>query len=375
MTMLNLLDSIPNVLLLGAGPSCCAPSTYHALACPTLSHMDPYFIKIMDEIKSYLQQLMNTKNDLTVPLSTSGSGGMEATFVNIVEKGDKILVLENGSFSERMIDVSGRLGAEVTALHYEWGTPIDVDEVAAQLKKEHYKAVAMVYAETSTGILNPMEEIGSLVKNTDTLLLVDAVPALGGIPIKVDEWGIDICYSGSQKCLSCPPGLSPITVSPKAIEVIKNRQTKVPNWYLDMNMIMGYWGGGQSRVYHHTAPINMIYGLYQALYNIFDEGVDQVFARHMAAHHRLIAGIEELGWELLVDDPRYRLPVVNAVKIPAGVDAAAFRSKLLNDYRIEVGGGYGSLDGKVIRIGLMGYNAQPYNVDRLLTAMKEIIAG
>ena len=300
---------------------------------------------------------------------------MEATFVNIVEKGDKILVLENGSFSERMIDVAGRLGAEVTALHYTWGTPIDVDEVAAQLKKDHYKAVAMVYAETSTGILNPVEEIGALVKNTDTLLLVDAVPALGGIPIKVDEWGIDICYSGSQKCLSCPPGLSPITVSPKAIEVIKNRKTKVPNWYLDMNMIMGYWGGGQSRVYHHTAPVNMIYGLYQALYNIFEEGVDKVFARHMDAHHRLIAGIEELGWELLVEDERYRLPVVNAVKIPAGVDAAAFRSKLLNDYRIEVGGGYGSLDGKVIRIGLMGYNAQPYNVDRLLAAMKEIIAG
>ena len=233
----------------------------------------------------------------------------------------------------------------------------------------------MVYAETSTGVLNPVEEIGALVKDSDTLLLVDAVPALGGIPIKVDEWGIDICYSGSQKCLSCPPGLAPITVSPKAIEVIKNRKTKVPNWYLDMNMIMGYWGGGQSRVYNHTAPVNMMYGLYQALYNIFEEGVDQVFARHMAAHHYLIEQIGQIGWELLVKDERYRLPVVNALKVPAGIDAAALRSRLLNDYHIEVGGGYGSLDGKVIRIGLMGYNAQKYNVDRVIAAMKEIIAG
>jgi alanine-glyoxylate transaminase/serine-glyoxylate transaminase/serine-pyruvate transaminase len=369
--MKNLVDSIPHVLLLGAGPSCVAPATYQALAQHTLSHMDPYFIEIMDGIKAFLQQLMNTKNQLTVPLSTSGSGGMEAAFVNVIEPGDQVLVIENGIFSDRFEDVASRIGGKVDVLHFPWGSPIDLDQISDQLGKKHYQVVSMVYAETSTGVKNPVWEVGEMLKGSDSLFLVDAVPALGGIPLLVDDWHIDICYSGSQKCLSCPPGLAPITFSEQAVEIIRNRKTKVANWYLDMNMILGYWGGG-SRVYHHTAPVNMLYGLYQALYNIFEEGVDNVFARHLRAHHYLIEKLAELGLELFVEEP-YRLEVVNAIRIPQGFTAAEIKSRLLNDYHIEIGGGYGSLDGKIVRVGLMGYNAQTANVDILADALHDIL--
>lgn len=369
--MKNLVDSIPHVLLLGAGPSCVAPSTYQAMAQHTLSHMDPYFIEIMDSIKVFLQQLMNTKNQLTVPLSTSGSGGMEAAFVNVVEPGDRVLVVENGIFSERFTDVASRIGGKVDTLHYEWGGPINMDEVAEHIKANHYKVVSMVYAETSTGVKNPVWQIGELLKDSDTLFLVDAVPALGGIPLMVDDWHIDICYAGSQKCLSCPPGLSPITFSDKAVDIIRNRKTKVPNWYLDMNMIIGYWGGG-SRVYHHTAPVNMLYGLYQALFNIFDEGVENVFQRHLDAHKYLIKSLQQLDLQLFAEEP-HRLEVVNAIRMPEGITAAELKARLLNDYNIEVGGGYGSLDGKIFRVGLMGYNAHSYNVDILMNALSDIL--
>ncbi len=369
--MKNLVDSIPHVLLLGAGPSCVAPATYQALAQHTLSHMDPYFIEIMDGIKAFLQQLMNTKNQLTVPLSTSGSGGMEASFVNVVEPGDEVLVIENGIFSDRFEDVASRIGGKVDVLHYAWGGPINIDQVAEQIKKKRYKVVAMVYAETSTGVKNPVWQVGDLLRGSDTLFLVDAVPALGGIPLKVDEWNIDICYSGSQKCLSCPPGLSPITFSDKAVEVVKTRKSKVPNWYLDMNMILGYWGGG-TRVYHHTAPVNMLYGLYQSLFNIFDEGVEQVFTRHLEAHKYLISQLGTLGLELFAEEP-HRLEVVNAIKMPAGMTTAELKTRLLQEHHIEVGGGYGSLDGKIFRVGLMGYNAQKENVDILINALGHIL--
>lgn len=368
--MKNLLDGIQNTLLMGAGPSSVAPSTYYALSRGTLGHLDPYFIKIMDEVKEGLRTIMGTKNMLTVPMSGTGSIGMEAAFVNMVEHGDKVLVLQNGVFGQRMVDVASRLGAEVTELAFEWGTPVDISKVADKLSKEDYKIVAVVYAETSTGVRNPVEEIGKLLKDKDTFFLVDAVTALGGMPVEVDKWGIDICYSGSQKCLSCPPGASPITFSDRAVEFINSRKSPVPNWYLDMSLLTKYWEGN-TRVYHHTPPINMFYGIYQAIHNILEEGMETVYNRHQNVHEQLVKGIEEMGWEMLVDK-EYRLPMLNAIVVPEGIDEAALRDKLLKEYNTEISAGLGTLSGKIVRIGLMGYNAQPYNVEFVLKAIKEI---
>ena len=369
--MSNLLDEIQSTLLLGAGPSSVAPSTYYALSKNTLGHLDPYFITIMDELKQNLRILFGTKNDVTVPISGTGSSGMEASFVNLIESGDKVLILQNGVFGTRMVDVATRLGAEVTELAFEWGTPVDVDMVKDKIKNDNFKIVAVVFAETSTGVKNPVQEIGQLLKGSDTLYLVDTVTAIGGIPIEVDNWGIDICYAGSQKCLSCPPGASPITFSDRAMEIIKNRKSKVPNWYFDMELLTHYWGG-RTRVYHHTPPINMMYALYQAAYNIIEEGPERVFARHTQAHEYLLKELDGLGWNMLVKDG-YRLPMLNAVLVPENVNEAELRSRLLNEYHIEVSSGLGALAGKVIRIGLMGYNATIENVDRLIAAMKEVL--
>ena len=369
--MKNLLDDVQSTLLMGPGPSSVAPSTYHAMSRSTLGHLDPYFIKIMDGIKTGLKTLFGTENDLTVPLSGTGSIGMECSFVNIVEPGDKVLILINGVFGVRMAEVASRLGAEVTKLEFTWGTPVVVADVAEQLKKDTYKLVAVVHAETSTGVLNPADEIGKLVKATDALYLVDCVTSMGGIPVEVDKWGADICYSGTQKCLSCPPGLAPITFSKAALDVILARKTKVPNWYLDMSLLTAYWGG-KTRVYHHTAPINMLYGLYQSVYNILEEGLENSFVRHKAVHEKLVSGLDEIGMKLLVS-PEARLPMLNAVVVPEGVDEAKLRSRLLTEYQIEVGAGLGPLAGKIIRIGLMGYTAQECNVDRLIEALKALI--
>ena len=296
---------------------------------------------------------------------------MEAAFVNTVEPGDKVLVLENGVFGTRMVDVATRLGADVTHLSFQWGTPVEVSAVRDAISKADYKIVAVVHAETSTGVRNPVEEIGELVKDTGALYLVDTVTSLGGIPVELDKWHVDVCYSGTQKCLSCPPGLAPVSFSARAMEVVRNRKRKVPNWYVDLNLLTQYWGGS-SRTYHHTAPINMVYALYQAIYNILDEGMEQVFARHQAAHERLVAGLDAMGIQLLVD-PAYRLPELNAIVVPDGVDEAALRARLLKDYHIEISSGLGALAGKVVRVGLMGYNATFENVDRLLAALKEIL--
>ena len=369
--MKNLLDDVQSTLLLGAGPSGVAPATYHAMARNTLGHMDPYFIKIMDELKVGLRTLFGTNNELTVPLSGTGSSGMEAAFVNIVEHGDKVLILQNGVFGKRMTDVAGRLGADVTELAFDFGKPVDVDAVREQLEKETYKLVAIVFAETSTGVRNPVKEVGELLKGSDTLYLVDAVTAIGGIPIEADAWGVDICYAGGQKCLSCPPGASPITFSDRAVKTVQGRGSKVPNWYLDMTLLTQYWGGG-SRVYHHTPPINMMYGLYQAVYNILEEGLEKVFARHAEVHSYLVEELAKIGWGFLVDEA-YRLPQLNAVLVPEGVDEAGLRARLLNEYRIEISNGLGALNGKIVRIGLMGYNAKKENVDRLIAAMKAIL--
>jgi len=322
----------------------------------------------MDSIKVQLQTILNTNNELTVPMSGTGSAGMETCFVNLIEPNDNVLILINGIFGIRMQDVATRLGANVDSLEFDWGKPIIPEKVRLKLVDKRYDLVAMVHAETSTGVLNPISSIGHLVKDNGALFLVDAVTSVGGIPVEMDKWEIDALYSGTQKCLSCPPGLAPVSFSSKAVEKLTNRKMKVPNWYLDLSMIANYWSG-KTRIYHHTAPINMLYGLYQALFDIIDEGVENVHERHRKSHEYLVDGLESLDLKMLVDKP-YRLPMLNAVKIPDGVNDGIVRSTLLTDHNIEIGGGLGVFAGKVWRIGLMGHSAYEQNVDKLLGVLK-----
>lgn len=367
----NMLNNIQETLLMGPGPSCVSPTVYAALSQKTLGHLDPYFIEIMDQIKLELQKLLQTENALTIPISGTGSAGMECCFVNLIEKNDPVLILINGVFGKRMQDVAGRLGAQVDTIEFEWGTPVDLNKVSEHLTDKHYKIVAVVHAETSTGVRNPVSEIGELLKSRDTIYLVDAVTSLGGIPVKMDEWHIDVLYSGTQKCLSCPPGLAPVSLSDKAVEAIKNRKSKVPNWYLDLTMIINYWEG-QTRAYHHTAPINMLYALYQALVDVQSEGLSAVFDRHLKCHQQLVEGLKKLNIKMLVK-PEFRLPMLNSVMIPEKVDEAQVRKKLLNDYRIEIGAGLGPLAGKIWRIGVMGHTARPENIEKLLNVLSAIL--
>jgi alanine-glyoxylate transaminase/serine-glyoxylate transaminase/serine-pyruvate transaminase len=367
MVMANLLDTVPPTLLMGPGPSCVFPEVYAALARPTLGHLDPAFIAIMDETKKLLQEVMRTKNAVTLPISGTGSAGMEAAFVNLVEPGDRVLVLVNGVFSTRMAEVAGRLGAKVDTVQFEWGSPVVPEVVNAKLAGQDYRIVAMVHAETSTGVANSVAEVAGLVRPTGALFLVDGVTSLGAMPVEVDAWGVDAFYSCTQKGLSCPPGLSPFSLSDRAVAKLRARKTKVPNWYLDISIIINYWEGTK-RAYHHTAPINMIYGLYQGLQCVTNEGLDAVFARHRAVHERLVAGLAKLGLDMLVK-PGSRLPMLNTVRVPAGVDESAVRSRLLSEHRIEIGAGLGPLAGKVWRIGVMGHAARADNVDRLLSAL------
>jgi alanine-glyoxylate transaminase / serine-glyoxylate transaminase / serine-pyruvate transaminase len=368
--MTNLLENIDEILLMGPGPSCVSPEVYLALSRKTLGHLDPYFLEIAEELKGMIRQIMNTKNGLTIPMSGTGSAGMEAAFVNLVEKGDRVLILLNGVFGIRMQDVASRLGANVDVLEFPWGTPVDLEAVEKRIRHESYKIVAVVHAETSTGVRNPVAEIGDLFRGGDTIYLVDAVTSLGGIEVSMDEWNIDVLYSGTQKCLSCPPGLAPLSFSDKAMAKLNTRKTKVPNWYLDLTLIANYWG--QNRVYHHTAPVNMLYGLYQALLLILEEGSETVFRRHRESHLALVNGLEELGLTMLVDEP-HRLPMLNAVRVPDRIDELSVRQRLRNDYKIEIGGGLGPLAGKIWRIGLMGHTARVENVNRLLVALREVL--
>jgi len=375
--MTDLLKTLRKTLLMGPGPSMVSPAVYRAIAQPTIGHLDPAFIGLMDAVQKDLRLLLNTKNSLTLPISGTGSAGMETCFVNLIEHGDRVLILSNGVFGTRMAEVAGRLGAEVDSMEFEWGIPVDTQQLAAHLQKNKYDLIAVVHAETSTGVLNPVEEIGKLVRENGALYLVDSVTGLGGIPLHLDKWGVDAFYSGTQKCLSCPPGLSPVSFSDRAAEKLQTRETKVPNWYLDLNLICGYWAGesganNSKRAYHHTAPINMNYALYAALREIVNEGTDAVFDRHLQAHRQLVEGLEARGLAMLVSNP-HRLPMLNAVKIPQGVDEAAVRSALLSEHGIEIGAGLGPLAGKIWRIGLMGHTARPENVERLLAALDSAV--
>ena len=368
---MSLLNAIQPVLLMGPGPSSVFPEVYSAIGKPTLGHLDPYFISIMDAIKEQLKTVMGTKNRLTMPMSGTGSAGMETCFVNLVEKGDKVLVIENGVFGKRMIDVAERLGAQVDILAFEWGTPVTLDAVQKQLEQQKYDIVAVVHAETSTGVLNPVQGIGDLVAKTGALFLVDCVTSLGGMPVTVDSWKADAIYSGTQKCLSCPPGLAPISFSDKAVEKLQARKTKVPNWYLDLSLIASYWEGN-TRAYHHTAPINMEYALYAALECVLKEGLENVYKRHNDMHAYLVEQLSGLGLSMYVAEGS-RLPMLNAVTIPAGVDEAAIRKTLLEKYRIEIGSGLGPLAGKIWRIGLMGHTARKENIDKLIGALRDCL--
>jgi alanine-glyoxylate transaminase/serine-glyoxylate transaminase/serine-pyruvate transaminase len=297
--------------------------------------------------------------------------GMETCLVNLLEPGDPIIILINGVFGTRMREIATRLGAEVDVLEFEWGTPVQPEAVEKKLAEKPFKLVAMVHAETSTGVRNPAAEVGRILQGSDSLYLLDAVTSLGGIEVDVDGWGVDALYSGSQKCLSCPPGLSPVTFSEKAVKTMAARKSKTPSFYLDVDLIGKYWGG-EKRSYHHTAPMNMLYGLYQALMLVEEEGMEEVFARHLEVHRKLVEGLDRIGLELLVEEPS-RLPMLNAVKIPRGVEDAAVRSALRSKHKIEIGAGLGPLAGKIWRIGLMGHTARAENVERLLTALQEVL--
>lgn len=357
--------------LMGPGPSDIHPRVLQAIGKNTVGHLDPYYLEIMDRMQDMLRQVFQTKNQMTMAISATGSAGMEATIVNLIEPGDSILVCINGVFGMRMADVAERAGGKVTKVERPWGevfTPEDLKEVLATSKP---KIVGIVMAETSTGAWQSIEEISDLVHDAGAMLLVDAVTALGGVPVEVDKWNIDAIYSGSQKCLSCPPGLAPVSFNNRAVEAILNRKTKVQSWYLDVTMLANYWGS--ERVYHHTAPINMTYALYEALQVILEEGLSSCFARHQLNHEALKAGLAALGITYAAQEGHH-LPMLNAVTVPTGVDEARIRSDLLARFGIEIGAGLGAFKGKVWRIGLMGYGARAANVMLFLAALEQLLA-
>ncbi len=358
----------PQRVLLGPGPSGVSSRVLSALAAPTIGHLDPEFLRLMDETQQMLRSVFQTKNRLTLAISGTGSAGMEACVVNLIEPGDRMLVCVNGVFGGRMADVAARAGAEVKKLERPFGEVFTAEEIAAAVKDFQPKVTGLVHAETSTGALQPMREVAKAIHEGGSLLLLDCVTSLGGLPVLIDEWGVDAAYSGTQKCLSCPPGLSPVTFSDRAVEVMDARKTKVASWYLDLSMVRNYWSN-QSRAYHHTAPINMNYGLHAALCEVLEEGLEARFARHQQNHLALRAGLEALGLEYAVPES-HRLPVLNAVKIPDGVDDKAVRGELLNRYGIEIGAGLGPMAGKTWRVGLMGVSSSPRNVLLFLAALE-----
>ena len=352
---------------MGPGPSNVAPSVLEAMSRPVLGHLDPLFVKMMDEIKSMLRLVFDTTNEMAFPVSGTGSAGMEFCFVNLIEPGDEVVVGVNGVFGGRMADVAERCGARVIKVEAPWGRIIETEQIAEALRKSRPKLVAIVHAETSTGALTPVEEISRLTRESGALMLLDTVTSLGGCPVKIDEWQIDAVYSGTQKCLSCPPGLSPVSLSPRAMEVATKRKKKVQSWYLDVNLLASYWG--QERVYHHTAPISMNYGLHEALRLVLEEGLANRWQRHRNNHLALRQGLSELGLNIASQEG-HQLWQLNAVTVPEGVDEAAVRRRLLNEFNIEIGAGLGPLKGKVWRVGLMGETSKPENVQTFLSALK-----
>ncbi|NLS78153.1 MAG: alanine--glyoxylate aminotransferase family protein [Chloroflexi bacterium] len=363
------LNPTPRILL-GPGPSDIHPRVLRAMATPLQGHLDPEFLALMDEVQELLRYVFQTRNKLTLALPGTGTAGMEAAFANWVEPGDSVVIAVNGYFGDRMCDMASRYGAEVRRLDIPWGEVYAPAQLEAELRKKPAKLLALVQAETSTGALQPMAGLGELAHRNGALLLMDCVTSLGGAPVEIDAWGVDIAYSGTQKCVGCPPGLSPFTASPRAWEVLGQRKGKVPNWYLDLTLLAKYWG--PERVYHHTAPINMVYALREALRMVQEEGLEARFARHRRHAELLWAGLEEMGLSLHVPLER-RLPSLTTPRVPQGVDELAVRKRLLADYSIEIAGGLGALKGQVWRIGLMGHSSRRENVALLLAALGEIL--
>ncbi len=363
------LNPTPRVLM-GPGPSNVPPRVLQAMALPCIGHLDPDFLRIMDELQKMLRRLFQTRNRLTIPISGTGSAGMETCLVNLIEPGDRCVIGVNGVFGERMSDIVERCGGELVRVEAEWGRAIDPKQVRKALRRGRTKLVGIVHAETSTGVLQPLEEISELTHDAGALLVVDTVTSLGGHPVCVDEWEIDAVYSGTQKCLSCPPGLAPISFGKRAVAALRRRKTKVPSWYLDLTMLQQYWG--QERKYHHTAPVNMIYGLYEALRIIEEEGLEARWARHRDNHEALVKGLRGIGLKLL-PRPDESLWSLNAVEIPSGADDAAVRRRLLEEFNLEIGGGLGPLKGRVWRVGLMGHSSTKNNVLLFLGALEYVL--
>lgn len=358
-------------VLMGPGPSDVHPRVLRAMSTPLVGHLDPEFLTVMDDIKAMVQETLQTQNPLTFVVSAPGSAGMESCLVNLLEPGDEAVICIHGVFGTRMADIAERCGAKVIKVEADWGTPIEPNNVKKALASCKPKLVAIVHAETSTGVLQPLEEISKMTKEAGALLVVDAVTSFCGAELKVDEWGIDALYSGSQKCLSAPPGLSPVTFSQAAIDVLEHRKTKVQSWFLDLTMVKNYWAGAK-RAYHHTAPVSAMFAMREALRIVLEEGLENRFKRHRKNHELLRDGLEGLGFEFLVAE-RYRLPMLNAVLIPAGIDEALVRKRLLDEYNIEIGGGLGPFAGKIWRIGLMGESATPNHVNMLIAALKQLM--
>jgi alanine-glyoxylate transaminase/serine-glyoxylate transaminase/serine-pyruvate transaminase len=364
------LDVSPRILL-GPGPSMVAPRVLNALSSPVIGHLDPEFLALMREVQELLRFVFQTENELTVPVSGTGSAGMEAALCNFIEPGDNVLVAVLGYFGERLVEMAGRYGAHVDRIDRPWGEVFDPDEIKTALSQKKYKLLALVHAETSTGVLqHGIAEIAAAAHQNGALLVMDTVTSLGGLPVKIDAWGVDIAFSATQKSLSAPPGLAPVTISPRAREVLRNRKTKVGNWYLDLSLLEKYWG--DERTYHHTAPINMNYALREALRLAAEEGLEARFERHRANAQLLWDGLEELDLSLFVPE-EYRLPTLTTPIIPPGIDGLAVRKQLLNDFNLEIAGGFGPLVGKIWRIGLMGYSSRRENVVLLLAALREIL--
>jgi len=357
----------PTRLLMGPGPSNVAPSVLRAMSAPLVGHLDPLFVKMMEEIKGMLRHVFLTRNEMTFPVSGTGSAGMEFCCVNLLEPGDEAVIGVNGVFGGRMVDVAERCGAKVTKVEAPWGRIIEPQQIADALQGRRPKLVGLVHAETSTGALTPVPEIARLAHDAGALMLLDTVTSLGGCPVRVDEWGIDAVYSGTQKCLSCPPGLSPVSLSPQALEAARKRKSKVQSWYLDVNLLASYWG--QERVYHHTAPISMNYALHEALRLVLEEGLENRWRRHQEMHLALKEGLAALGLSLASQEG-HQLWQLNAVAVPPGADEAGVRKRLLTEFDIEIGAGLGPLKGKVWRIGLMGETSSRANVKRVLEALQ-----
>ncbi len=372
------MSSLPATLcppvrtLLGPGPSDVHPRVLSAMSRPTVGHLDPFYLQTMDEMQTMLRQVFRTQNPMTMAMSGTGSAGQEALVLNLVEPGDRVLICINGVFGGRLKDMAERAGGDVHTIERPWGEVFTHEEIAEAIERVKPAIVGIVMAETSTGAHQPIEGLGKIAHDAGALLMVDTVTALGGVPVEVDAWEIDGIYSGTQKCLSCPPGLSPVSFSEKAVEKILGRKEKCRSWYLDISMIANYWGG--DRAYHHTAPINMTYALHEALRIVLEEGLDNCFARHRRNHEALKAGLAAMGIEYLTQ-PGHALPQLNAVAIPEGVDDAAIRKQLLEEFGIEIGAGLGAFKGKAWRIGLMGYGSRSSNVLLLLSALEQLLDG